>query len=121
MSNTTEMKREEHAIDAAGQSVGRLASEIAIILQGKNKPTYQPHIDNGDSVTVSNVSQMKFTGKKLDQKQYHRYSGYPGGITTTSAKKQMDENPQAVLRRAVELMLPSNKLRSEMLKRLIIE
>lgn len=110
--------RQKIEIDAAGQSPGRLASKIATLLIGKHKPTYQPHIDNGDKVIVSNVSKMFFTGKKLDQKVYRRHSMYPGGLKETPAKKLMADKPEEVLRYAVAKMLPKNKLRSKRMIRL---
>ena len=110
--------REMHTIDASGRSVGRIATEIALILRGKNKPSFEPHIDAGDQVTIKNVSDMKFTGRKLDQKLYYHYSGYPGGLKTKKMSEVMQKNPDDVLRRAVWNMLPKNKLRAKMIKRL---
>ena len=115
------MERTTHKIDASGKIAGRLASEIAVLLQGKNKVSYQPHLDCGDIVEVSNVKEMKFSGKKLDQKVYHRHTGYPGGIRTKELKNLMKEDPADVLRRTLHNMLPKNKLRNNMLKRLIIK
>lgn len=111
------IERKFHKIDAENKSAGRLASQIAIILRGKNKPEFEPHIDNGDIVEVSNVDKLKFTGKKLEQKKYYKYSGYPGGL-----KEKIMKNVSCaeVLRRAVRDMLPPTKLRDGMLKRLII-
>lgn len=112
------MDRQVHKIDASGKIAGRLASEIATILQGKNKVDYQPSVDSGDIVEVSNVAAMKFSGKKLETKVYYRNTGYPGGIRTKKVKDMMEEEPQEVLRKMVYLMLPSNKLRAKMIKRL---
>jgi len=114
------IKRNLHKIDAAGQSAGRLATKIALLLRGKNKPEYEPHIDNGDIVEVFNVDKLKFTGKKLEQKKYFRYSGYPGGLKETKMKDLAVSNPAEILRRAVREMLPPTKLRNGMMKRLII-
>lgn len=114
------MDRQLHKLDAADQSVGRIATQIALLLRGKNKPEFEPHIDAGDIVEVVNVSKMKFTGKKLEQKKYYKYSGYPGGLKETKLGKLMDEKPQEVLKRAVREMLPPVKFRKAMLKRLII-
>ena len=114
------VERKLHKIDAANQSVGRLASQIAIILRGKNKPEFQPHLDLGDIVQVSNADKLKFTGKKLEQKKYFRYSGYPGGLKETKMGDLAKNNPAEILRRAVREMLPGNKLRNGMMKRLII-
>ncbi|MGI6374059.1 MAG: 50S ribosomal protein L13 [Patescibacteria group bacterium] len=115
------IERKLHQIDAQGQAVGRLASEIAIILRGKNKPEYQPHLDLGDIVEVRNVQEMKFTGKKLEQKQYHRHTGYIGGLKSKKLATVFTDNPGEVLYRAVREMLPPTKLRVGMLKRLVIK
>lgn len=114
------IRRKTHTINATGQALGRLATRIATILRGKNKVTFQPYIDGGDYVVVSNVSAMKITGAKLEQKKYYHYSGYPGGMKTTQLSKLMVQNPADVLRRAVTQMLPSNRLRKSMMKRLSI-
>lgn len=112
--------RKLHKIDATGKAVGRLASEIAIILRGKNKPEYQPNVDNGDIVEVSNIKKLKFTGKKLEQKKYYSYSGYPGGLKEKKLKELAESNPAEILERAVREMLAPTKLRKGMMKRLII-
>ncbi|MDD4332752.1 MAG: 50S ribosomal protein L13 [Patescibacteria group bacterium] len=114
------VERKLQKIDATDKAVGRLASQIAIILRGKNKPEYTPNIDAGDIVEVANISKLKFTGKKLEQKKYYRYSGYPGGIRVTKMKDLKEKNPGDILMRAVKQMLPANRLRNGMLKRLII-
>ncbi len=114
-------KRNLHKIDAAGRSAGRLATEIATLLRGKNKPEYEPYLDNGDIVEVVNVDKLKFTGKKLDQKKYFRYSGYPGGLKETKMSDLFKNNPGDILKRAVRDMLPPTKLRDGMMKRLIIK
>ena len=113
--------RRLHKIDATNKIVGRLASQIAIILRGKNKPEFEPHLDLGDVVEVSNIDKLKFTGKKLEQKKYFRYSGYQGGLKETKMSDLAKINPGEILRRAVREMLPGNKLRKNMLKRLIIK
>jgi len=113
-----EIKRKKVEIDAAGQAPGRLATKIAIILMGKDKATYQPHIDSGDFIIILNAKDAKFTGKKLDQKVYYRHSMYPGGLKETLAKKMMAEKPEEVIKLAVKNMLPKNKLRNERMKRL---
>ena len=112
--------REIHTIDAAGKSPGRIATQIAMLLRGKNKPTFAPHIDAGDFVTVINAEQLKFTGKKLVQKDYFHHSQYPGGLKRTPMKKVFDESPGEVIRRAVYGMLPKNSLRNEMMKGLTV-
>lgn len=115
------IERTMHEIDATGRAVGRIATEVAMILRGKNKPTFAPHIDAGDFVTVVNAGQVKFTGRKLAQKDYYHHTHYPGGLKRTPMKKVFDEDPGEVLRRAVFGMLPKNKLRNEMMKRLTIK
>jgi large subunit ribosomal protein L13 len=109
-----------HHLDASGQSVGRLASQIAILLRGKNKPEYVPHIDDGDVVDVKNVAEMTYTGKKIEQKKYYRHSQHPGGLKITTLKTLVKDNPAEVLQRAVREMLPPTRLRPGMLRRLII-
>lgn len=115
------IERKLYQLDAAGESTGRLATKIATILRGKNKPEYQPHLDLGDIVEVKNIAQLKFTGKKLDQKVYHHFSGYIGGLKTKKMSEVQAANPGEVLKRAVRDMLPATKLRVGMLKRLIIK
>lgn len=108
----------KHTIDATNKVVGRIATEIAVILMGKNSPDFTPNIDNNNKVTVNNVDKMSFSGKKLEQKIYYHYSGYPGGMKATKAKDVMNKKPQDVLYMAVRNMLPKNKLRNDRLKRL---
>ena len=115
------VERKLHKIDATDKTVGRLATNIATILRGKNKPEYQPHLDLGDIVEVYNIGALKFTGKKADQKKYFSYSGYLGGLKTKKISEILAVNPGDVLRRAVREMLPPTKLRVGMLKRLIIK
>ncbi|MFA5021938.1 MAG: 50S ribosomal protein L13 [Patescibacteria group bacterium] len=109
-----------HKIDATDQILGRLAVKIALLLRGKNKPSFTFHQDLGDNVIVANVSKLKFTAKKLEQKNYYHYSGYPGGLKTTQLKRVMEQKPEKVLQMAVWNMLPKNKLRAKMIKRLKI-
>lgn len=115
------IERKVHKIDASGQTPGRLGTQIATILRGKHKPEFQPHMDLGDIVEVSNVSEMKFTGKKLEQRQYYHHSGYIGGMKTKKMSEVLATNPGDVLYRAVKQMLPNIRLRNDMLKRLIIK
>ena len=115
-----EIKRQKHTIDASGQAIGRVATQAVIFLRGKNKPEYQAHIDMGDFVTVENIVKAKFTGTKFENKEYHHYSGYPGGLKTVKLSRLFEKNPAEVLKKAVWNMLPKNKLRSEMIKRLTI-
>ena len=112
------MKRETHTIDADGKVLGRLASEIALLLRGKHKPDFVLNQDVGDFVVVENIRKIKITGKKLEQKKYFHHSGYLGNLKETSMKKLFEENPFEILKKAVYGMLPVNKLRSEQLKRL---
>lgn len=116
-----QINRKLHKLDAADQSVGRLATKIALILRGKNKPEYQPYIDNGDTVEVFNIKNLKFTGKKLEQKKYFRFSGYPGGLKNEKMNDLKDSRPELILKKAVREMLPPTKLRDGMMKRLIIK
>ncbi|MEA3272406.1 MAG: 50S ribosomal protein L13 [Patescibacteria group bacterium] len=107
-------------INATDKSLGRLASEIALILQGKHKASFVPHQNQGDKVKVINVSKIKLTGNKLEQKKYYRHSGHPGGLKTIPLKKLWPENPEKVLQKTVRGMLPKNKLLSERMKNLVI-
>lgn len=115
------MTRNKIEIDAAGQAPGRVATQVAMALRGKNRPDFRPHIDNGDQVTVINASKLKFTGRKLVQKDYYKHSMHPGGLKTVSMKKVFDANPGDVIKRAVYGMLPKNKLRDQMIMRLTIK
>ena len=105
-------------INAENQILGRLASRIALILRGKHSPAFQPHILSKEKVVVSNVDKIRFTGKKLEQKKYFHYSGYPGGLREKRMKEVFEKNPNEVLRIAVLGMLPKNRLRKEMIKNL---
>ncbi len=104
-------------VDADGLIVGRLASEIAVILMGKHRPTYTPHVDTGDFVIVTNVDKVQFTGNKWDQKTYTWYTGYPG-LRQETAKARIERKPEQILRDAVRRMLPKNKLGVKMLSKL---
>ena len=115
------IERKLHKFDATNESAGRLASRIAIILRGKNKAEYEPHLDMGDIVEVENVNKLKFTGKKIEQKKYYHYSGYQGGLKETKIKDLFASKPSEILKRAVRDMLPPTKLRNNMLKRLLIK
>ena len=106
-------------VDAADKVVGRLASDIAVILMGKHRPTYTPHIDTGDYVVVINADKLVFTGRKWEQKQYSRYTGYPGQKIET-AQHRMARAPEKILSEAVRRMLPKNKLATKMLAKLKI-
>lgn len=115
------IKRETHTVDATGKVLGRLAAEIIFLLRGKNKATFLPYKDEGDFVLVKNVRKLKFTGKKFEQKKYYHHTGYLGGLKETSLKKIFEKDPAEILRKAVFGMLPKNKLRARMIKRLKIE
>lgn len=115
-----EIVRQWYVIDAEGQTLGRLATRVADTLRGKGKPQYTPHTDTGDFVVIVNAEKVAVTGKKLDQKMYHRHSGYPGGLTSRTLREQLDRRPTDVLRKAVKGMLPKNKLASAQLLKLKI-
>jgi large subunit ribosomal protein L13 len=109
--------RNTTTLDATGQSIGRLASVVSKLLQGKHKPTYAPNVDMGDFVEVKNAGKVKVTGAKIDQKAYYKYSGYPGGLKVKQLKEVMAKDPSEALLRAVYDMLPKNRLRKERFKR----
>lgn len=113
--------RKVKQIDASGQVLGRLASQIVLILRGKDKSTFQPNLDLGDSVEVINVDKIKFSGDKLEQKEIIWHSNYPGGLKRKKMKEVFAKDPGEILRRAVIGMLPKNRLRPGMVKRLIIK
>ncbi len=114
------IKKETIKLDAKNQSMGRLASKIALLLMGKNSPSYQPHIDAGQQVEVENAAQMKFTGNKLKNKKYHHHTGYVGNLKTINLKDLFPQKADLLLKKCVLNMLPKNKLRKEMIKRLKI-
>ena len=118
MANAANIERKWYVVDAAGQTVGRLAAEVAKVLRGKNKPTFTPHVDTGDFVIVINAEKAVFTGKKLTDKMYFRHSGYPGGTTFTAAGKLMENAPEKVIEKAVRGMLPKNRLGAQMYRKL---
>jgi large subunit ribosomal protein L13 len=107
-------------VDATGQVLGRLASQIAARLRGKHLPTFTPHVDLGDFVVVINAEKVRLTGKKWDQKIYRRHSGYMGGLKETSARKMLQEHPERLIYYAVKGMLPKNRLGRKLLKKLKI-
>jgi large subunit ribosomal protein L13 len=115
-----EIDREWYIVDAEGQTLGRLATQIADRLRGKGKPQYTPHIDTGDFVVVINAEKIAVTGKKLDDKKYYKHSGYPGGLRTRTLREQLGRRPTEVLRLAVKGMLPRNKLSRAQLTKLKI-
>ncbi len=115
-----DVKRNWYIVDAAGKTLGRLATQIAKILMGKHKVTYTPHVDNGDFVVVINADKIHVTGKKLDKKMYYRHTGYFGHLKEETLRQKLERKPEEVLFLAVRGMLPKNKLRKRMLKRLKI-
>ncbi|MBF8280624.1 MAG: rplM [Candidatus Magasanikbacteria bacterium] len=114
------MSRVTHIIDATGKPVGRIATEVAGFLRGKQKATYTPHIDDGDIVKVVNVSQMSWSGKKIEQKALRHHTTHPGGIKVRPVKDIMKHRPEEVLEHAVLFMLPKNRTRKHLMKRLTI-
>lgn len=116
------IKREKHIIDADGKVLGRLASEVAVLLRGKNKPNFAPYKDMGDFVVVKNVGKLKFTGKKFENKIYYRHTLYLGGLKKETLKEIYNKKgPSEVFRKAVMGMLTKNKLRAKQIKRLSFE
>ena len=115
-----EIQRDWSVVDADGRTLGRLATQIADTLRGKGKPQYTPHVDTGDFVVVINAEKIHVTGQKLDQKMYHRHSGYPGGLRSRTLRVQLERRPTEVLRKAVKGMLPKNKLAARQLVKLKI-
>jgi large subunit ribosomal protein L13 len=115
-----EVQRNWWVVDADGKNLGRLASEIADVLRGKNKPQYTPHVDTGDFVVVVNAEKIAVTGKKLTDKVYRRHSGYPGGLKTRTLGQMLERRPTDVLRIAVKGMLPKNRLAAQQLGKLKI-
>lgn len=113
-----EIQREWYVVDAKGRVLGRLATEIAHVLRGKHKPTFSPHLDVGDYVVVINAADVRLTGKKADQKEYFRHSGYMGGERFTPFRRLIKRHPERVIRLAVKGMLPKNTLGRQMLRKL---
>ena len=118
MASPATIERKWYVVDATGHTLGRLTSEIAKILRGKNKPTYTPHIDTGDYVIVVNADKIKVTGKKMDQKIYYRHSDYVGGMKEATLKEMMNKKPEDVITLAVKGMLPKGPLGRSMIKKL---
>jgi large subunit ribosomal protein L13 len=115
-----EIQRDWYVVDAEGQTLGRLATQIADRLRGKGKPQFTPHVDTGDFVVVVNAEKIAVTGNKLDDKMYYRHSGYPGGLRSRPLRDQLDRLPTEVLRKAVKGMLPRNRLGRQQLTKLKI-
>ena len=118
MANPDKIERKWYVVDAEGCTLGRLTSQIASVLRGKNKPVYTPHIDTGDYVIVINADKIKVTGKKLDQKIYYHHSDYVGGMKETTLRELMAKKPEKVIELAVKGMLPKGPLGRQMIKKL---
>lgn len=118
MAATAGVERKWYVVDAEGQTLGRLASGIASVLRGKNKPTFTPHIDTGDYVIVVNADKIKVTGKKLDQKIYYKHSDYPGGMRETTLREMLAKKPEDVMKLAIKGMLPKGPLGRSMITKL---
>lgn len=114
------MERTMHRIDAAGKTLGRLSTEIAVLLRGKNKVGFTYYQDHGDSVLVFNAEKVRVTGRKAEQKMYYRHSGYPGGLKEMNFSKMQKTHPERIIEIAVKGMLPDNRLRNGWLKRLTV-
>ena len=114
----TDITRKWYVVDASEDTLGRVAGRVAQLLTGKGKPMFTPHIDCGDYVIVINAKKIKTTGKKLEDKQYYRHSGYPGGIKSKSLGQKLEQEPESVITHAVRGMIPANKLRDGRLARL---
>lgn len=114
----TDVNRKWHVIDADGLVLGRLASRVALVLRGKDKPIFTPHVDTGDFVIVINADKIRLTGNKLNKKAYYRHSGYPGGLKKEMAKDLMQKSPEKVLISAVRGMLPKNSLGRQQISKL---
>ena len=118
MASTAKVERKWYVVDATGYTLGRLSSEIAKVLRGKNKPTFTPHIDTGDYVIVVNAEKVKVTGKKLDQKIYYNHSDYVGGMKETTLREMLAKKPEKVVELAVKGMLPKGPLGRQMITKL---
>ena len=113
-----EVERKWYVVDAEGKTLGRMASAVAAILRGKNKPTYTPHVDCGDYVIIINADKVAVTGKKRQEKIYKRHTGYPGGLRELTFEQLMEKHPEEVVRHAVKGMMPNGKLGRKMFKKL---
>ena len=120
MASPSTITRDWYVVDATGHTLGRLASEIATILRGKNKPIFTPFIDTGDYVIITNADKIKVTGKKLEQKVYYRHSDYVGGMKETTLKEMLNKKPERVIELAVKGMLPKGPLGRTMYKKLFV-
>jgi large subunit ribosomal protein L13 len=116
----SEIERKWYLVDAQGKVLGRLATELASVLRGKRKPTYTPHLDNGDNVVVINAEKVMVTGKKREQKLYYHHTGYPGGLRTNTFAELQARKPEQIVKLAVKGMLPHNRLGRQMIRKLHI-
>ncbi|MBO1205853.1 MULTISPECIES: 50S ribosomal protein L13 [Staphylococcus] len=120
MANEANIERKWYVIDAEGKTLGRLSSEVAAILRGKNKVTYTPHVDSGDYVIIVNAAKIQFTGNKEQDKMYYRHSNHPGGIKSVSAGELKAKNPERLLETSIKGMLPSTRLGEKQGKKLFV-
>lgn len=118
MAKASDVERKWYVVDAEGQTLGRLASQVAAILRGKNKPTFTPHVDTGDNVIIINAEKIELTGNKLQDKIYYRHTGHPGGLRTRTALEMRTTRPVQMLEIAIKGMLPHNTLGRKMVKKL---
>ena len=116
----SDIERQWHLFDASGETLGKLAVEVARLLKGKHKAIYAPHLDTGDFVVVINAAKIRVTGNKLDQKTYYRHSGYPGGFRSVTLRRMLQSHPTRVVEHAVRGMLPRNRLGRAMIKKLMV-
>lgn len=120
MANASNIERKWYVIDAKGKSLGRVASKAAVMLRGKHKATYTPHVDCGDNIIIINAKEVALTGNKLDQKIYYNHSGYTGGLRQRTAKEMRENYPVEMVERAVKGMLPKGRLGRQMYKKLFV-
>lgn len=118
MANESNIERKWLVVDAAGERLGRLSSEVATILRGKHKPTYTPHVDTGDHVIIINSEKIELTGNKMTDKMYYRHSGHPGGLSERNAEEMVEKFPERMVELAIKGMLPKGPLGSQMIKKL---
>lgn len=118
--NAATVTRNWYVVDGTNQTVGRMCAKVAAVLRGKNKAYYTPHVDTGDFIIVINADKVAFTGKKLDEKIYDNFTGYPGGLKQETARNLLARRPEAVIERAIKGMLPKNRLGRKMYKKLFV-
>ena len=118
MATPSTIDKKWYVVDAEGQTLGRLATQVAVVLRGKHKPTYTPHLDTGDNVIVINADKVKLTGRKESQKMYYRFTGYVGNLKSITYKEMMEKHPERIIKIAVKGMIPHNALGRQMLDKL---